>query len=217
MLLFIPFLALDNKEGVKVSFMSVIYVLIWACIACIALMSFFHSVLNSCDRCKDYVVWKLCNVCYSVLSCWIWVWSKEFLLVCDILELCDYLFFYVCFSWAGYSGLQAGFSGFPVRSFRAPTRSPRVLLPNTHFSVWISCHMHHTLVLHSHAHPTVYQIRASMFLPRFMPIVDVSSQIWNSKFMAYLKGELLYASRLSLYDYQMSYMWVVINHQKRGD
>jgi len=35
--------------------------------------------------------------------------------------------------------------------------------------------------------------------------------------MAYLKGELLYASCLSLYDYQMSYMWVVINHQKGRD
>ena len=106
---------------------------------------------------------------------------------------------------------------FLVRSLRAPTQSLRVLLPNTHFSVWISCHMHHTLVLHTHAHPTVYRIRVSMFLLRFMPIVDMSSQIWNSKFMAYLKGELLYASCLSLYDYQMSYMWVVINHQKGGD
>ena len=87
----------------------------------------------------------------------------------------------------------------------------------THFFVWISCHMHLTLVLHSHAHPTIYRIRASMFLLRFMPIVDMSSQIWNSKFMAYLKGELLYASCLSLYNYQMSYMWVVIDHQKAGD
>ena len=184
MLLFIPFLALDNKEGVKVSFMSVIYVLIWACIACIALMSFFHSVLNSCDRCKDYVVWKLCNVCYSMLSYRISGCSKEFMLVCDKFELWWLSVLSAFFSWAGYSGLQAGFSGFPVRSFRAPTRSLHVLLPSTHFSVWISCHMHHTLVLHSHAHPTVYHIRASMFLLIFMPIIDMSSQIWNSKFMA---------------------------------
>ena len=139
------------------------------------------------------------------------------MLVCDKFELWWLSVLSAIFSWAGYSGLQAGFSGFPVWSFWAPTRSLHVLLLSTHFFVWISCHMHHTLVLHSHAHPTVYHIRASCFLPRIMPIVDMLSQNWNSKFMAYFKGELLYASRVSLYDYQMSYMWVVINHQKGGD
>jgi len=37
------------------------------------------------------------------------------------------------------------------------------------------------------------------------------------KFMAYIKGKLLYARRLLFYDHQMSYMWIVINHQKGGD
>ena len=71
--------------------------------------------------------------------------------------------------------------------------------------------------LHTPAHPTVDYIRASLFF------LEIYANCWHIKsnlkfkFMAYLKGELLYASRLSLYDYQMSYMWVVINHQKRGD
>ena len=129
----------------------------------------------------------------------------------------DCCFSVFCAQGSGFSGPKAGFSGFHVRSLRAPTRSIWVLLPKHSFVEWIICHLHHTFALHSHAHPTVYHIRASCFLPRIMPIVDMLSQNWNSKFMAYLKGELLYASRLSLYDYQMSYMWVVINHQKRGD
>jgi len=35
--------------------------------------------------------------------------------------------------------------------------------------------------------------------------------------MSYIKGELLYARCLLFYVNQMSYMWVVINHQKGGD
>ena len=98
-----------------------------------------------------------------------------------------------------------------------PTVS-RFCWPNTSFLVWISCHMHHTYFVHTPAHPTVNHIRVSMFLLRFMPIVDVCEvKNLKFKFIAYIKGELLYASRLLLYDYQMRYMWVVINHQKGGD
>ena len=129
----------------------------------------------------------ICNVCYSVLSCRTWVYSKEFLLVCDIFELWPiwFLFFCVLFRRAGYSGLQAGFSGFPVRSFRALTRSLRVLLSNTSFLEWIICHLHHTFSLHSPVHPTVKYIWAFAFLLIYMPFVDMSSQNWKSKFMAY--------------------------------
>ena len=132
----------------------------------------------------------------------------------------DYLFSSFSVFWfrkAGYSGLQAGFSGYLDRSLRTYTRSLQVQLTDTHFIEWITCHMHHTYSWHSPVHPTVKLIRAFVFLSINMPIVDMSSQNWNSKFMAYIKGELLYARCLSLYDYQMSYMWVVINHQKGGD
>ena len=121
------------------------------------------------------------------------------------------------FRKAGYSGLQAGFSGYLDRSLRTYTRSLWVQLTDTHFIEWITCHMHHTYSWHSLVHPTVNLIRAFVFLSINMPIVDMSSQNWNSKFMAYIKGELLYARCLSFYVNQMSYMWVVINHQKGGD
>jgi len=121
------------------------------------------------------------------------------------------------FRKAGYSGLQAGFSGYLDRSLRTYTRSLRVQLTDTLFIEWITCHMHHTYSWHSPVHPTVKLIRAFVFLSINMPIVDMSSQNWNSKFMAYIKGEHLYARCLLFYGNQMSYMWVVINHQKGGD
>ena len=49
----------------------------------------------------------------------------------------------------------------------------------------------------------------------FLPFLMFVKSNLKSKFMAYIQGELLYASCSSLYGYQMSYMWVVINHQKR--
>ena len=69
-----------------------IYVLIWACVALVSLCFELMSVWTSSIVCKDYVVWELCNVCYSVLRCRSWVILKKFLLVCDIFEL-----WFICF------------------------------------------------------------------------------------------------------------------------
>ena len=105
-------------------------------------------------------------------------------------------------SWSGVSGLLAGVSG----SYCQITFS----------SVWISCHMHYTWSLHSPAHPTVEHIRVTGSLEIYANCWCAKSKL-KFKFMAYVKGELLYARSLLLNDYQMSYMWVVINHQKGGD
>ena len=125
-----------------------IYVLIWACVAlvslCFELMSFLFTFWTSLILCKDYVVWETCIVCYSVFSYRTWVYSKKFLLVCVLFELTDCCFSVFWFRRAGYSGIQAGFSGFLIRSLRTNTRSLRVQLTNTHFIEWITCHMHHT-------------------------------------------------------------------------
>ena len=118
---------------------------------------------------------------------------------------------------AGYSGPRAGFSGFPDRSLRAPTRSLRVLLSNTLFWVNIMPNASH-LSLHSPVHPTVKHIRAFVVLLIYMPkLLTCQVKFEIQKFMAYIKGKLLYARHLLFYDYQMSYMWIVINHQKGGD
>ena len=81
---------------------------------------------------------------------------------------------------------------------------------------WITCHLHHTcLALTWSPHCKTYKSFYG-YLDIYAKIVGMSSQNWNSKFMAYIKGELLYAICLSFYVNQMSYMWVVINHQKGG-
>ena len=86
MLLFIPFLALDDKGGVK----GHLCTHLGMCRPCIPLFR-THVVLftfwTSLILCKDYVVWETCIVCYSVFSYRTWVYSKKFLLVCDIFEL----------------------------------------------------------------------------------------------------------------------------------
>ena len=86
------------------------------------------------------------------------------------------VFFVFWLRRSGYSGLQAGFSGYLERSLRTYTRSLQVQLTDTHFIEWITCHMHHTYSLHSTVHPTVKLIRAFVFLSINMPIVDMSSQ-----------------------------------------
>ena len=135
-------------------------------------------------------------------------------LSCELSVFCFSVFW---FRRAGYSGPQDGFSGFPDRSLRAPTRSLRVLLSNTLFWVNIMPYASH-LSLHSPVHPTVKHIRAFVVLLIYMPkLLTCQVKFEIQKFMAYIKGELLYARCLLLYDYQMSYMWVVINHQKGGD
>ena len=74
------------------------------------------------------------------------------------------------------------------------------------------------LSLHSPVHPTVKHIRAFVVLLIYMPkLLTCQVKFEIQKFMAYIKGELLYASCLLFYVNQMSYMWVVINHQKGGD
>ena len=185
MLLFIPFLALDDKGGVK----GHLCTHLGMCRPCIPLFR-THVVLftfwTSLILCKDYVVWETCIVCYSVFSYRTWVYSKKFLLVCVLFELTDCCFSVFWFRRAGYSGIQAGFSGFLIRSLWAYTRSLRVQLTDTHFIEWITCHMHHTYSWHSPIHPTVKLLRVFVFLSINMPIVDMSSQNWNSKFMAYI-------------------------------
>ena len=159
------------------------------CRLCIELMSFPFRFKLSWSFVKTMWCEILCNVCYSVLSCRTWVISKKFLLVCDIFELwfiCFLFFSVFCFRKARYSGLQAGFSEYLDQSLRTYTQSLRVQLSDTHFIEWITCHMHHTYSWHSLVHPTVNLIRAFVFLSINMPIVDMSSQNWNSKFMAYI-------------------------------
>ena len=130
----------------------------------------------------------LCNVCYSVLSCRTWVYSKDFLLVCDIFELWTICFLFFCVL------VQKGpdTPGYSPDSPEILTGVSR-LIPGvsgsnwqTHFIEWITCHMHHTYSWHSLVHPTVNLIRAFVFLSINMPIIDMSSQNWNSKFMAYI-------------------------------
>jgi len=103
-------------------------------------------------------------VCYSVLSCRIWVFSKKFLLVCDIFELWFICFLFVCVLAQ------------KDRILRATGRILRVQLTDTFFIEWITCHMHHTYSWHSLVFPTVKLIRAFVFVSINMPIVDMSSQ-----------------------------------------
>ena len=114
------------------------------CRLCIELMSFtFRFELpRSCVR----TMWceNICNVCYFVPRCVVYLCFKEVVLGWKFFPWLVTVFSVFWFRRAGYSRIQAGFSGFPDRSLRAPTWSLRVLLPNTLFLVWISCHMHHT-------------------------------------------------------------------------
>ena len=91
MLLFIPFLALDDKGWVK----GHLCTHLGMCRPCIPLFR-THVILFTCWTslilCKDYVVWETCIVCYSVFSYRTWVYSKNFLLVCVLFELTDCCF-----------------------------------------------------------------------------------------------------------------------------
>jgi hypothetical protein len=50
-----------------------------------------------------------------------------------------------------------------------------------------------------------------------VPILTYEKSNWNSSSWHTLRGSSLYVRNLQLYDYQMKYMWVVINYQKGGD
>ena len=95
MLLFIPFLALDDKGGGK----GHLCTHLGMCRPCILLFR-THVVLftfwTSLILCKDYVVWETCIVCYSMFSYRTWVYSKKFLLVCVLFELTDCCFLFFC-------------------------------------------------------------------------------------------------------------------------
>ena len=138
MLLFIPFLALDDKGGVKVSFMYS-FGLVSTCIELVSISFRTPLIVVRTMWCEN-----ICNVCYSVLRCHICLCSKEFVLVWEFFLWLGDCFSVFWFRRAGYSGLQAGFSGLPDRSLRAPTRSLRVSLADTLFIEWITCHMHHS-------------------------------------------------------------------------
>ena len=158
------------------------------CRLCIELMSFpFRFELpRSCVR----TMWceNICNVCYSVLSCRTWVYSKEFLLVCDIFELWPICFMFFCVL------VQKG------RILRDTGRILRRSWPESldlypespgsaveHLFSWVNNMSYAShLSLHSPVHPTVKHIRAFVILLICMPIIDISSQNWNSKFMAYI-------------------------------
>ena len=141
---------------------------------------------------------------------------RKFVLVWGKIDLLWWLFYVICAGgrilqatsrilrtpWSGISGLLAGVSG----------SCCQITFP----SVWISCHMHYTWSLHSPAHPTVEHIRVTGSLEIYANCWRVKSKL-KFKFMAYVKGELLYARSLLLNDYQIRYMWVVINHQKGRD
>jgi len=81
------------------------------CRLCIELMSFFILFRTLVIVVRTMWCENICNVCYSVLSCRIWVCSKDFMLVCGLFEICWLLFSMFCAQGAGYSGLQAGYSG----------------------------------------------------------------------------------------------------------
>ena len=141
---------------------------------------------------------------------------RKFVLVWGKIDLLWWLFSVICAggrilratgrilrtSWSGVSGFLAGVSGSCCQI--------------TFSSVWISSHMRYTQSLHSPAHPTVEHIRVTGSLEIYANCWRVKSKL-KFKFMAYVKGDLLYARCLQLYDYQMSYMWVVINYQKGED
>ena len=139
-LLFIPFLALDDKGGVKMPFMySFGHVS-----PCIELMSFpFRFEL---PRSFVRTMWceNICNVCYFVPRCVTYLCSKEFLLVCDIFELCNYLFFCVLVQKGRILRATGRILRIPwPESLGSYPESPGPAVEHSFFE-WISCHMHHT-------------------------------------------------------------------------
>ena len=143
------------------------------------------------------------------------------MLVCDIFELCNYLFF-LCLCVLVQKGWILRTTGQIIRtswpeSPGSNPESPGPAVEHSFFWVNIMPYASH-LSLHSPVHPTVKHIRAFMVLLIYMPkLLTCQVKFEIQKFMSYIKGELLYARRLLFYDYQMSYMWIVINHQKGGD
>ena len=168
MLLFIPFLALDDKGGVK----GHLCTHLGMCRPCIPLFR-THVVLFLFQTllivCKDYVVWEPCNVCYSVFSYRTWVYSKKILLVCVLFELTDCCFFCVL----AQKGRILRDTG---RILRIPYPESPDLYPespgpaNRYTFYWVDNMSYAShLFLHSLVHPTVKHIRAFVVLLIYMP------------------------------------------------
>ena len=156
MLLFIPFLALDDKGGVK----SHLCTHLGMCRPCIPLFR-THVVLftfwTSLILCKDYVVWETCIVCYSVFSYRTWVYSKEFLLVCDIFELWPICFLFFCVLVQKGRILRATGRIFQITYPESPDLYPESPGPADRYTFYWVDNMSYAshLSLHSLVHPTL--------------------------------------------------------------
>ena len=169
---------------------NAIYVLIWACVAFVSNLCHFHFVLKlSWSFVRTMWCEILCNVCYSVLSCRTWAFSKEFLLVCDIFELWTICFLFFCVldqkgrilratgrilrrSWPESSDLYPESPGSAVEHLFSWVNN---MSPASHIFFALTCSPHCK---------TYKSFCGSLDI--YMPIVDISSQNWNSKIMAYI-------------------------------
>jgi len=157
------------------------------CRLCIELMSFpFRFELpRSCVR----TMWceNICNVCYFVPRCVVYLCFKEVVLGWKF------------FPWLVTVFLCSGSEGPDTPGYMpdSPDSLTGVsgLLPGVSGSCWqtdffkwiewITCHLHHTcLALTCSPHCKTYKSFCGS-LDIYAKIVDMSSQNWNSKFMAY--------------------------------
>ena len=155
---------------------------------CIELMSFSFRFKLSWSFVRTMWCENLCNVCYSVLSCQTWVISKEFLLVCDIFELWIICFLFFCVLVQKGRILRA--TGWILRISwpESPDLYPESLGPADRYTFYWEDNMSYAshILLALTCSPHCKSLRAFVFLSINMPIVDMSSQNWNSKFMAYI-------------------------------
>ena len=103
----------------------------------------------------------------------------------------------------GVSGLSPGVSGFWQQTHFLDVNNPSYA-----FRIVFWC---------THTHPTVNYIKNDFDLYCFAIIWHLRSQIWNSKFLAHIKGGSLYTSELHLFWVSNAVYGVVINHQKGED
>ena len=111
------------------------------------------------------------TLCLDVLLIYVLL-SKEFLLVCDIFEMCNYLFFCVLVQKGRILRATGRILRIPWPESPAPTRSLRVLLADTLFIEvdWVDNMSYAShLSLHSPVHPIVKHIRAFVVLLIYMP------------------------------------------------
>jgi len=153
------------------------------CRLCIELMSFLF-VSNLVIVVRTMWCENICNVCYSVFSCRTWVYSKEFLLVCDIFELWTICFLFFCVLVQKGRILRA--TGRILR--RSWPESPD-LYPESpgsaveHLFSWVnnmSLASHIFFALTCSPHCKTYKSFCGS-LDIYAKIVDMSSQVWNSK------------------------------------